>query len=255
MKPDKLKKLVETGGVTNDKDLAIFEVADELSTKLDTLSEAQKGTTQAIKDIPQQSIPEYPNTVEISNFPLEEKEVLIKNLPNIQKVEITNHKKDSEREILVPILEDIYNKIETVNLSPVVEAVKAIEKSEPFVIPEDMITKSGRLKVAVDKVGEGGYRGGGGSISGPLGLKNVATTPINPATEDKQDDIITEIGKLVGFEIPANDYIALTYVASGDGVGEIETVVYKEGGSGGTTVGTLTLAYNASNELSSVTKT
>ena len=57
------------------------------------------------------------------------------------------------------------------------------------------------------------------------------------------------------FNIPQHDYIALTYVAAGSGVGEIETVVYKSGGSGGTTVATLTLAYNASNEISSITKT
>jgi len=74
-------------------------------------------------------------------------------------------------------------------------------------------------------------------------------------TEAKQDDIITELQKLVGFEIPEYDYIALTYVAAGDGAGEIETVIYKTGGSGGTTVATLTLAYNAANEISSITKT
>ena len=50
------------------------------------------------------------------------------------------------------------------------------------------------------------------------------------------------------------DYIALTYVPSGNGVGEIQTVTYKTGGSGGTTVATLTLAYNGDNKLSSVTR-
>ena len=50
------------------------------------------------------------------------------------------------------------------------------------------------------------------------------------------------------------DYIALTYVASGQGVGEIETVTYKTGGSGGTSVAVLTLGYDADNKLSSVTK-
>lgn len=59
---------------------------------------------------------------------------------------------------------------------------------------------------------------------------------------------------IVGLEIPAHDYVSLTYVASGNGVGEIETVVYKTNGSSGTTVATLTLAYDASNNLSSVTK-
>lgn len=50
------------------------------------------------------------------------------------------------------------------------------------------------------------------------------------------------------------DYIALTYVTSGDGVGEIETVTYKTGGAGGTTVATLTLAYNGDDKLESVTR-
>ena len=75
------------------------------------------------------------------------------------------------------------------------------------------------------------------------------------ATEANQDSIITELQKLVGFEIPEYDYIALTYVAAGNGAGEIETVIYKTGGSGGTTVATLTLAYNASNAITSITKT
>jgi len=65
----------------------------------------------------------------------------------------------------------------------------------------------------------------------------------------------TLIADLPGFDIPDHDYIVLTYVSGGNGDGEIETVVYKTGGSGGTTVATLTLAYNASNELDSVTKT
>jgi len=79
-------------------------------------------------------------------------------------------------------------------------------------------------------------------------LQNALERTINPATEDS-------LAKLIGLEIPAHDYIALTYVAAGSGAGEIETVVYKSGGSGGTTVATLTLAYNVSNEVSSITKT
>ena len=60
---------------------------------------------------------------------------------------------------------------------------------------------------------------------------------------------------LPGFDIPDYDYIVLTYVSGGNGDGEIETVVYKDGGAGGTTVATLTLAYNADDKLESVTKT
>ena len=85
-------------------------------------------------------------------------------------------------------------------------------------------------------------------VSSKVGLLDSLETSINPATEDS-------LAKLIGFEIPAYNYIALTYVAAGNGAGEVETVVYKSGGSGGTTVATLTLAYNASNEISSITKT
>jgi len=64
---------------------------------------------------------------------------------------------------------------------------------------------------------------------------------------------VTQIAE--GLSIPKYDYIALTYVPSGDGVGEIETVTYKTGGSSGITVGALTLGYDTSNRLSTVTRT
>jgi len=84
---------------------------------------------------------------------------------------------------------------------------------------------------------------------------NTSGTTFNPATSEKQDDIITGLEGIAGLVTLAYDYIDLAYVASGNGVGEIETVTYKTGGSSGTTVATITLAYNASNEISSVTKT
>jgi len=46
------------------------------------------------------------------------------------------------------------------------------------------------------------------------------------------------------------DYISLSYTGS-----NLTGVVFKTGGSGGTTVATLTLAYDGSNNLTSVTKT
>jgi hypothetical protein len=58
-----------------------------------------------------------------------------------------------------------------------------------------------------------------------------------------------------GLGIPKYDYIALTYVSAGNGTGEIQTVTYKTGGSGGITVAALTLGYDASNRLNSVTRT
>ena len=73
-----------------------------------------------------------------------------------------------------------------------------------------------------------------------------------------EHDIPTEAKKVLNvgdFNIGEYDYISLTYVASGDGAGEIETVVYKTGGVSGTELATLTLAYNASNAITSITKT
>lgn len=67
--------------------------------------------------------------------------------------------------------------------------------------------------------------------------------------------ILAELRKLIGFEIPAYDYIALTYVSSGNGQGEIETVTYKTGGASGTTVAVLTLTYNSEDEIATITRT
>jgi hypothetical protein len=53
---------------------------------------------------------------------------------------------------------------------------------------------------------------------------------------------------IAGMAIPPNDYISLSYTS-----GNLTGVVYKSGGSGGTTVATLTLAYSGS-DLVSVTK-
>jgi hypothetical protein len=75
--------------------------------------------------------------------------------------------------------------------------------------------------------------------------KFVETTDASTAVR------VMDFGKLVPDSF---DYIALTYVAAGNGEGEIETVVYKEGGSGGTTIATLTLTYDSDNKLTAVTK-
>ena len=82
------------------------------------------------------------------------------------------------------------------------------------------------------------------------------TVDISGETEGERVTTSNPLSVLtIGSLIPKNyDYIALTYVASGNGAGEVETVVYKTGGSGGTTVATLTLGYNASDELSSVAR-
>lgn len=50
------------------------------------------------------------------------------------------------------------------------------------------------------------------------------------------------------------DHLDIAYVAAGNGLGEVASVTYKTGGAAGTVVATLTLGYDASNKLISVTK-
>jgi hypothetical protein len=64
-----------------------------------------------------------------------------------------------------------------------------------------------------------------------------------------KNDSGNPIPTITGLEIPAHDYISLTYTGS-----NLTGVVYKDGGSGGTTVATLTLVYDGSSNLTSVTK-
>jgi hypothetical protein len=76
-----------------------------------------------------------------------------------------------------------------------------------------------------------------------VGVLDDSELPISPATENS-------LAKLIGFEIPAYDYISMSYTGE-----NLTGVVYKKGGSDGTTVATLTLAYDGSDNLTSVTKT
>jgi 2',3'-cyclic-nucleotide 2'-phosphodiesterase (5'-nucleotidase family) len=57
------------------------------------------------------------------------------------------------------------------------------------------------------------------------------------------------VATVAGLSIPEHDHIGLSYTG-----GNLTGVVYKAGGSGGTTVGTLTLAYDGSGNLTSITK-
>lgn len=82
------------------------------------------------------------------------------------------------------------------------------------------------------------------------GGSNQAVYIVKPTDENA----FVDFDAIAGFVTSAYDYVALTYVPSGNGVGEIATATFKTGGSGGITVATLTLAYDASHRLSSVTK-
>lgn len=58
-----------------------------------------------------------------------------------------------------------------------------------------------------------------------------------------------DTASIAGLTIPAHDYMDLSYTGS-----NLTSVVYKTGGSTGTTVATLTLTYDGSNNLTSVAK-
>lgn len=90
------------------------------------------------------------------------------------------------------------------------------------------------------------------SSSNPLPVEAVVDSSVLPtgaSTSALQTTGNTYLGGIAGLVPSAYDYISLTYTGS-----NLTGVVYKVGGSGGTTVATLTLAYSGSN-LTSVTKT
>lgn len=76
--------------------------------------------------------------------------------------------------------------------------------------------------------------------------KGQATEQVLAIVRNPSDEPIPMIA---GLEIPAHDYISLSYTGA-----DLTGVVYKDGGSSGTTVATLTLTYDASGYLSSVAK-
>lgn len=77
----------------------------------------------------------------------------------------------------------------------------------------------------------------------------ASALPSGAATSAKQDTIISQLQTLNSLIPSVYDYISLSYTGS-----NLTGVVFKTGGSGGTTVSTLTLAYDSSNNLTSVTK-
>lgn len=52
-----------------------------------------------------------------------------------------------------------------------------------------------------------------------------------------------------GLAIPEHNYVSMTYTGS-----NMTTVTYKQGGAAGTTVATLTLAYDGNGNVTSITK-
>lgn len=86
--------------------------------------------------------------------------------------------------------------------------------------------------------------------SGALTVDVGATVlPTGAATSALQTTGNNYLQAIAGLVPSAYDYISLSYTGS-----NLTTVVYKTGGSGGTTVATLTLVYDVNDNLTSVTK-
>jgi hypothetical protein len=86
----------------------------------------------------------------------------------------------------------------------------------------------------------------GGAIPVDIGS---ATLSVTADGVEIKNDSGNPIPTVEGLSIPEHDYIALSYTGS-----NLTGVEYKDGGAGGTTVATLTLAYDGSDNLTSVTK-
>lgn len=87
--------------------------------------------------------------------------------------------------------------------------------------------------------------------SGTWNINNISGTVSLPTGAATESTLSTLNAKSAGSLVPtAFDYVNLSYTGS-----NVTTVVYKTGGSGGTTVKTLTLTYDGSNNLTSVTAT
>jgi YD repeat-containing protein len=92
--------------------------------------------------------------------------------------------------------------------------------------------------------------GGSGSITITSGTVTVSNeVEVTNSTGNPIPISGTVSNKIAGWDIPIHDYRALGYTS-----GNLTSVTYKTGGAGGTTVATLTLAYDGSGNLVSMTK-
>lgn len=79
------------------------------------------------------------------------------------------------------------------------------------------------------------------------------TPVISSAVQSSNTHLSSLDARLDGGLVPFTfDYQAISYVGV---TTDIDTIVYKSGGSGGTTVATLTMGYDGSNRLTSITRT
>jgi molybdopterin converting factor small subunit len=211
-------------------------------------------------EIPEVKIPDYPTEIKVSN--LEEIKPIDKFADIVKAIEKQNKELKPQDKNVVGELKAILKELkkEKKDLTPelidkVSELIKSVDKkSIDFSILENQLTELYGLLYSVKEYDEIKVKLNGKQFE-KLSTKTAQAIAAGGATGQYDKLISDDLNNLVGLEIPPHDYIAITYVTVGNGIGEINTVTFKDGGSGGTTVATLTLGYDSSNNLTSVTRT
>ena len=84
-------------------------------------------------------------------------------------------------------------------------------------------------------------------------VDNALKSPYDVETlvqsNNEHRQVIVDVGQT---QIPVYDHRTFTYVAAGNGAGEVETITYKTGGASGTAVCVETFTYDASNRVSTI---
>ncbi len=107
----------------------------------------------------------------------------------------------------------------------------------------DIFDKTHPLRVDVDENLKVTIEGPVGPVSGTIQIEDTAGQPITTTNGALNVRNLTQLIPYV------YDYISLSYTGN-----NLTTVVYKTGGASGTTVATLTLTYDGSNNLLTVTR-
>lgn len=107
---------------------------------------------------------------------------------------------------------------------------------------------------------EVGFINGSGNLTGvgtsnplPVTISSGIANPLPVQDAAAESSLSSLVAKTGSSDVTvAYDYRSFSYVAA---TTRIDTIVYKSGGSGGTTVATQTFGYDGSDRLTSITKT
>jgi len=263
---DALKTHTRTLENVNEPNAADLEFIRRLDILIERYSKGTIAQAELLDDLKKaiEGI-DIPKEVAVSNLPKPVDKVEVKNFP--EEVEIKRPKwwKDQNpNDITEPLKEVILEGLrEVLKQNREVGRVRVVNSSPKEAVAVRLVNREGKqfyeaIMTAVAGSGSSpSFKDSGNNSQRALvdndGHVQVdvlsSVTPTGIATEAKQDDIITEL-QVINSLIPAEyDYISLSYTGS-----NLTGVVFKTGGSGGTTVSTLTLAYTGS-RLDSVTKT